>query len=267
MASFSAARRRADPSTIAGRARSRAVAGRLGVALREARRTTGRTQAQVAIRAGVSQQLISRLELGWGQDASLETWACVAAAVGEQLVGFLELAPGATPPRDIEHLRRQSALIGIAAAGGWTAHPELAIDPEAIRSRSIDIALIRRAGREAVVVEVWDWFDDVGASLRGLDAKIGVLTSRLRGEPGNVAERDGGGDAWRIRGLFVVRDTRRNRAILAELRPLFASRFTGPSAGWLRALETAAAMPDGHGLLWSDRHGRLTASRLGVTRR
>jgi transcriptional regulator with XRE-family HTH domain len=262
MASFSAARRRADPSTIAGRARARTVAGRLGVALRDARRSTGRTQAQVAIRAGVSQQLISRLELGRGQDASLETWACVAAAVGEQLVGFLEWAPGATPPRDIEHLRRQSALIAAASAGGWTAHPELAIDPGAIRSRSIDVALIRRAAREAIVVEVWDWFDDVGASLRGLDAKIEVLTSRLRDEPSNGAERVGGRDAWRVRGLFVVRDTRRNRAIVAELRPLFAARFTGRSVEWLRTLETAAAMPDGHGLLWSDRHGRLVPSRL-----
>ncbi len=216
----------------------------------------------MANRAGVSQQLISRLELGQGHEASIETWACVAAVVGEQLVGFLELAPGATPPRDIEHLRRQSALIGIAAAGGWTAHPELAIDPGAIRSRSIDVALIRRAACEAVVVEVWDWFDDVGASLRGLDAKIGVLATRLQGEPGRGAELDGGSDPWRVRGLFVVRDTRRNRAIVAELWPLFAARFTGPSTAWLRALETAAAMPDGHGLLWSDRHGGLLSSRL-----
>lgn len=262
MASFSSARRRADPSTVAGRARARTVAGRLGVALREARKTAGLTQRRVALRAGVSQAQISRLELGEGQDASIETWACVAAAVGEQLVGFLELAPGATPPRDIEHLRRQSALIEIATAGGWTALPELAIDLGAIRSRSIDVALIRRARREAVAVEIWNWFDDVGASLRGLDAKVALLAARLRDEPVGSAGPDGGSDGWQVRGLFVVRDTRRNRALAVELRPLFASRFTGSSAAWLRALSAEAALPDGHGLLWSDRRGRLVASRL-----
>ena len=217
----------------------------------------------------MSQGLISRLELGQGQDASLETWACVAAAVGEQLVGFLELAPGATPPRDIEHLRRQSALIEAAAAGGWTALPELAIDPGAVRSRSIDVALIRQDRREAVAVEIWDWFDDVGASLRGLDGKVAGLQAKLAGragpardEPATIAPVPGTGNGWRVRGMFVVRDTRRNRTLIAELRPLFASRFPASSIAWLTALRSTDAVPDGHGLLWSDRAGRLTASRL-----
>ena len=108
---------------------------------------------------------MSRLERGLGSGASLATWSRVAAAVGEQLVGFLEHAPGADRPRDLEHLKRQSALIAITSAGGWVALPELAIDRDVARSRSIDVALIRRATREAVVVEIWDWFDDVGAGL------------------------------------------------------------------------------------------------------
>ena len=250
MGSLSLARRRADPNTMAGRARARSVAARLGVALRDARRSSGMTQAEVALRAGVSQALVSRLELGHGHESSLETWSCIAAAVGEQLVGFLELAPGATPPRDIEHLRRQSALIEAAAGGGWTSLPELAIDRGPVRSRSIDVALIRAASREAVVAEVWDWFEDVGASLRGLDAKVAMLGARLADEPGatgwpgnddDSGEADDSGAAreaddsaasaaaipWRVEGLFVVRDTRRNRTLVADLRPLFAARFAG----------------------------------------
>ena len=166
---------------------------------------------------------------------SIETWARVAAAVGDQLVGFLELAPGATPPRDIEHLRRQSALIAAAAAGGWTALPELAIDPGAIRSRSIDVALIRRAAARPSLVEVWDWFDDVGASLRGLDAKVEVLDIPLRDEPINGAEGLAGRDAWRVRGLFVVRrhaaQSGHDRRAPAAVRVAVHGTFDGMAPG------------------------------------
>lgn len=257
MGSRSEQRRRARPETRAGRLRADAVATRLGVALREARRDANRTQADVGDAAGVSQGLVSSLERGHGARATIETWACVAAAVGEQLVAFLEHAPAADLPRDIEHLRRQSAIVEIARTGGWTSLPELAIDPAAARSRSIDVALIRPASREAVVVEVWDWFDDIGAGLRGLDAKTGLLATRLASEPRAVG-------GWRVRGLYVVRGTRRNRHLVDELRPLFAARFPGSALAWLGALtDPSGAMPAADGLLWSDARGALTASRLG----
>jgi len=205
------------------------------------------SQAEAAARAGLSQPRYSELERELG--------AMAAAGVGEQLVGFLERAPGATPPRDLEHLRRQSALIEFARPGGWEALPELALDPGAIRSRSIDVALVRWDRREAILAEIWDWFDDVGASLRSLDGKRDALLELLR--------RNHGG-AWNVRCLFVVRKTKRNEALVAELRPLFASRFKGSSVAWLRALSgLTGSLPDGDGLLWSTATYTLVASRLG----
>jgi transcriptional regulator with XRE-family HTH domain len=229
------------------------IAARLGTGLREARKSAGMTQAQVADRAALSQTFISDLELGLGTSASIETWAMVAAAVGEQLVGFLERAPGADVPRDIEHLRRQSALISIAAPGGWRALPELRLDQDARWSRSIDVALVRRATAEAVVVEIWNWFEDVGGALRGLDGKVAALRDHL--DPSVE---------WTVRGLFIVRDTRRNRQLVTELGPIFAARFPGNAGAWLRALtDPAERLPDGDGLLWSNRTGSaLKASRL-----
>jgi transcriptional regulator with XRE-family HTH domain len=215
--------------------------------------SAGLTQSQVAIRAALSQPFISDLELGRGQSASLETWGVVAAAVGEQFVGYFEHVPGAGLPRDIEHLRRQSALIQIASAGGWVALPELAIDRDVARSRSVDIALVRPVFREAIVVEIWNWFDDVGVALRGLDGKVGAIIGRLDPEV-----------TWQVRGLFIVRDTRRNRALISQLRPLFLARFGSNAALWLKALtDSRQPMPAGDGLLWSDRAGMgLRASRL-----
>jgi transcriptional regulator with XRE-family HTH domain len=242
---------------LAGRSRATSLSHRLGVGLREARQSAGLTQHELAVRSEISQARVSEIERGDGWATSVLTWARLAAAVGEQLVVFLEHAPGSDRPRDIEHLRRQSAVIEIARTGGWSGLPELAIDPAAPRSRSIDVALVRRARREAVVVEIWDWFDDVGAGLRGLDAKIGVLATRL-------ASQSTGPVPWRVRGLYVVRGTRRNRRLVDELRPLFSARFPGSALAWVEALAVPGrAMPPADGLLWSDASGTLTASRLG----
>ena len=112
---------------------------------------------------------------------------------------------------------------------------------------------MRRATAEAVVVEVWNWFEDVGGALRGLDGKVAALRDQLDPRV-----------EWTVRGLFVLRDTRRNRQLVTELGPMFAARFTGSARGWLRALmDPAERLPDGDGLVWSDRAGaRLTPSRL-----
>jgi len=160
----------------------------MGTALREARLATGLDQAEVASRSGLSQVHISRLEHGTQDGASLRTWACVASAVGQQLVVFLEDAPGAGRPRDLEHLRRQNALIEAVRPGGWRSLPEFAVDSVSHRSRSIDVALLQPTTGEAVVAEIWDWLDDVGAGLRSLDSKVAALTNRLalRQHPGDA---------------------------------------------------------------------------------
>jgi transcriptional regulator with XRE-family HTH domain len=250
--------RRAGRHELAGRRRSNLIAVRLGTALREARTAAGLEQSQVATRAGVSQPLVSHLERGFGSGTTLETWSRVAAAAGEQLVAFLEHTPGTDQPRDLEHLKRQSALVSIAARGGWHAMPELAIDPSRARSRSIDVALIRRPTREAIAAEIWDWFADVGAGFRNIDGKRTTLAERLgtRGPTGD--------DAWNVRALYIVRDTRRNHELVAQVLPLFAARFPGRPSSWLKALtDPAQALPEGDGLLWSDRAGTaLKVSRL-----
>ncbi len=192
------------------------------------------------------------MELGKGAGASLETWASVAAVVDEQLVAYLERASGATLPRDHAHLKGQELVIRTAKLGDWRPMPEAAIDPLAYRSRSVDVLLERPTQSERAVVEIWDWFDDIGLALRSLDGKVETA--------GRRSLEDGHATA----GLWVVRSTRRNRALVAELQALFAAKFPGPSRAWLRALvEPSAAMPRETGLLWADVAAtRLFAARL-----
>ena len=252
-------RRRAGAARMAGRQRSGEVAVRLGRGLREARLPLRMRQADVADRAGVSQSWISRMERGKGGSASLETWAAAAAAVGEQLVGFLERAPGADRPRDYEHLKRQELIVATTRAGGWRALPEESVDDDWTRSRSVDVALLRAVRREAAVVEVIDFFDDVGAAKRNLDGKLAALDRRL------THGRDLTAPGWRVGGLLVVRGTRRNRALVREFGALFAASFPGGSLAWLRALtDPAAPMPNEAGFVWTDVVGtRLMEARLG----
>ncbi len=61
-------RRRAGPGRLAGRQRTRHLAQRLGIGLRESRLGVRMTQAQASARAGVSQPFWSRLERGEGGD-------------------------------------------------------------------------------------------------------------------------------------------------------------------------------------------------------
>jgi transcriptional regulator with XRE-family HTH domain len=247
--------RRATKQEIAGRERAREVARRLGRGLRDARQAAGLTQRAVAAAAGVSQPEIARLEAGRGATARIETWAACAAAVGTQFVGFLERVPGASLPRDIEHLRRQNLVVATGALGGWAAEPEALLASDGARPRSIDVLLTRAARREAAVIEIWDLILDGGEAMRGLEAK-GLATRRRLGPD------------WHVEGLLVVRGTHRNRAVVASLRALFAARYPASAHAWLRALTDASApLPAGSALAWTDVKGdRLIAARLTVTR-
>lgn len=236
---------------MAGRGRAATVAKRLGVGLREARIGAGLLQREVAVRAGVSQPEIAKLEGGHGVDTGIDTWAACAAALGLQLAAFFEAAPGADLPRDIEHLRRQNLVVALSAPGGWAAAPESAIPGDGARPRSIDVLLTRVVRREVAVVEIWDLILDGGAVMRGLEAKVHATRQRR-------------GPDWHVQGLLIVRGTQRNRRLVGSLAALFAARYPASSHAWLRALrDPTAPMADSAGLAWTDVAGtRLIAARL-----
>jgi transcriptional regulator with XRE-family HTH domain len=243
-------RRRAGAARLAGRDRSRHLAKRIGVGLRESRIAIRLTQSQAADRAGVSQQHWSVLERGLGMATSLETLAACAAAVDLQLAAFLEARPGADLPRDIAHLRGQAMILQVAGAGGWRGAVERPIDPQAPRSRSIDVELRRPTRHETAIVELVDLVADAGQDMRGLTDKVSAVR---RERPDD-----------RVAGVLAVRATRRNRALLAELAPVIDARFPGSSAAWLAALsEPEVPMPHEDGFLWA----RVDGSGLFARRR
>jgi transcriptional regulator with XRE-family HTH domain len=249
-----AARKRTSLQASADR-HSVELAKRAGKMLRDARRAWHRTQAQASARAGLSQSAWSRLELG-DPRASLATWDRAAFAAGGSLNAFVRQASAADEPRDAVHLRHQELVIRTALAGGWRSLPEEPIDREARTSRAADVILHRK--REYAIVEVWDWFDDVGAALRDFDRRLDALE---RFAIARMTE-----DVLPLTsGCWVVRATQRNRRLLHGHRNLFQARFPGSGHAWLAAIRSAsAAMPREPAFLWVTIAGdRLFPARLG----
>lgn len=245
-------RHRATHAETVGRERASYLAGRIGVALRDTRRAVGVRQRDAAERAGLTQSHFSRIERGLEPGTPLSTFCALAAALGVQLAAFIEARPGASLPRDHQHLRRQALIVRTAAGGGWQGEPEALVQVAGGQTRSVDVLLTRPPRRECAVTEIWDLMSDVGDAMRGLEAKVDAMRQRL-------------GPEWRVAGLLVVRGTRRNRELVHRFAALFRARYPASSAAWLRCLsDPDAPMPDQAGFLWTDVRGdTLRAARLG----
>jgi transcriptional regulator with XRE-family HTH domain len=229
---------------------------KLGRMLKDARLALHLTQTQAAERAGLSQSTWSRLEIGSGPRVTLGTWARAAAAVNASLDAFLRTGPAADQPRDAVHLGHQELVIRTAAPGGWDPLPEHALDPDASRSRFADV-LLRRM-HERALVDVWDWFDDVGAAARSWPRRLNsverqAITRMVHDDP-----------LPRVSGAWVVRATQRNRQLVREHRHFFRALLPGPRADWLAALTRPdAPMPASPALLWVTVKGdRIYPARL-----
>lgn len=221
------------------------------------------TQAQVAGAAGMAPSTVSAAERGGGAGYTISTWTRLARAVDADLRAYLEQASAAGQPRDIVHLRNQELVIRTAALGGWSARPEHAIGDPNRGARSVDVLLTRAF--ELAVMEVFDWFEDVGAAARSWDRKLArVEASAIGSIPPPPAD---GREAPlpRVSGCWIVRATRRNRELVAAHGALFRARLPGSSRQWLQALTSGAtSMPEKPALLWVAVDGsKLWASRLG----
>ena len=136
-------------------------------------------------------------------------------------------------------------MLRLAAGGGWRGRFEVPSDPRA-PTHSTDIVLER--GDQPALIEIWNRVDDLGAAARSSDRKLAAVRQRAELVVGSC---------W----LFV--DTAANGAIVRRYPAILRARFTGSSAGWVRALTNAAPPPRDPGLAWIDAGvGRLRELRL-----
>jgi transcriptional regulator with XRE-family HTH domain len=226
----------------------------LGGQLRESRRRRGLTQQQVGGRAGLSQSAISVIERGSGGSLSLDTLQRVAGALGRSLRVDLGRDPF-EEPSDAGHLAMQELILRLGRFNGHIRTVELP-SSRVVSNRSTDVALVDSRSSVLVLVECFNTFGDLGASIRSSDRK--------REEAEALAIAVGGGHPLRVGSCWVVKATARNRAVLTRYPELFASRFPASSTGWVRALTSGSTPPFEPGLVWCNVAAtRIFARRLG----
>lgn len=233
--------------------RNREQLARLGGELRASRGRRRLTQVQVGALAGVVQSTISDMERGHGASLSVDVWQRAFMAVGRHLIMEAARDP-IQEPADGGHLQIQELILRLGRGAGSGRFFELATRPsDAIRSA--DVGLQSDARRRLDLIECWNVIGDIGAAARS--------TARKLVEAEALAIVIGGERPYRVGGCWVVRATARNRALVGRYPEVFASRFPGSSAGWVRALTTGSEPPGAPGLVWCD----LAATRLFPCRR
>lgn len=232
---------------------SDAVVQRLGTAVASGRRRRRLTQTDLAARVGISRASLSRIETGRGHGVPIGTWLALAAELG--LATRFELARDWREETvDAGHLALQELLLRLGRSAGYAGTFELSIGRTG-PSGFIDVFLRDDRRRRLIVAEAWNVIGDIGAGARSFDRKLAAAR--------DLALAIGGEEPYSVHGVWVVRATRRNRALLARYPEVFAARFPGSSIAWAEAILKGARPPDRPGLVWSD----VGASRVFAWRR
>jgi hypothetical protein len=202
---------------------------------------------------------VGSIELGHGGTFSADSLQAVAMAVGRRL-DFQLSSDVQAEPADAGHLAIQELILRLSRAAGLGRTFELPTKP-ADPARSADIGLRDDRRRLLILVECWNTIGDVGAAARSSDRKR-AEAEQMAVAIGPVREDDTV-EPYRVRGCWVVRATARNRALVARYPEVFATRFPGSSASWVRALVAGGEPPSEPGLVWC----AVAATRLFAWRR
>ena len=227
---------------------------KVGGDIRAMRRRRRWSQEDLARRAGLGRGVVTRLERGVGR-ADLEILERLATVLGVPLTVRL----GRDPREDVAdagHLAMQELLLRLARAIGFNRQIELPTRP-AEPWRSIDVVLASQARLEAIAIECWNTIGDFGAAARSSMRKTAELEQAVVGQWGEGA---------RAASVWVVRDSARNRALVARYPEAFAARFPASSRAWVAAVTAGGPMPEEPGLVWCDvRRNRLYGWRRAVS--
>ena len=229
--------------TAEAQRRNREATARLGMEVRGSRRRRRLTQAGLGRRAGLHASTIGLVERGLGGSLSIETWQRIGLALERPLVVTLPRDPH-EEPTDAGHLRIQELVLRLGRRNGWTTTFELPTRPSD-PTASADVGLGDVRHRTLILVECWNIIGDIGAAARSTARKVAEAEQL-------AVVRGGDGDAWRVASVWVVRETRRNRGLVARYPEVFGARFPGTSIGWVRAMTDGLEPPRQPGLAWCD---------------
>ncbi len=220
-------------------------------AFRAVRLHLGLRQADVAARAGVSQQTVSDLERGRLGSMSLDNAARLFSAIDIRAV-FTVTWRGGELDRllDEGHAAVAGAFTELVRSFGWDVLAETTFSVYGERG-SIDLLAWHQPSRTLLVIEIKTEIASAEEMLRRHDVKVrlapGICRERFGAQPAAVGR------------LLVVADSSANRARAARLAPILDAAY--PLRG--RQIRQWLAAPAGGmgGMLFLDT-GRAGARRL-----
>jgi transcriptional regulator with XRE-family HTH domain len=227
----------------------------VGRVLRSIREHLGRTQAEVAIAAGVSQGTVSRAERGMLGDLRLDVVDRVIRSVGGSL--YLDVRyQGGMADRLVD--RAHAALVDHVVASlraDWEVVVEYTFNHFGERG-SVDVLAWHAATRTLLIVEVKTVFTDLQSMLASIGRKLRLLPE--------LVLRDRGWDA-RVGRVVVASGTTSNRAIVSAHRAIFDGSFPARA----REIRTWLRQPSGPiaGIWFVSRELVPTTRTIGRRRR
>ena len=233
--------RRSELTAEARRVNTEQMA-RAGWDVRTSRRRRKLTQRRLAELAGVGRTTVGRMEAGRGAGVSVDSWQRVAIALGRRMRLSFD-RDTLDEPADAGHLVIQDLLLRLGRAHGYARTFELPTKP-ADPTHSVDVGWRADHRRFLVLLEAVNIVKDIGAAARSSARKVAQaedLASALWGTGPHL-----------VTGCWVVRATKRNRALVARYPDVFASRFPASSVAWARAVTEGSAPPKEPGLVWCD---------------
>jgi transcriptional regulator with XRE-family HTH domain len=227
---------------------ARDVAIGLGNSIRAARKRRRWSQSQLGDKVGLTGQRIGQIELGGATSATLETLFALSHVLSIPLRVAYQRDPDADVV-DAGHLRIQELVLRLGRLTHRARLFELPTRPQD-PTHSIDVCLRDDAMRVLFINECWNTFGNINASVRSTHRKVAEaeqLAVAIAGERG----------PYKVAAVWIVRDTRVNRALIARYPDVFAAAFPGSSAAWVKALTQSGTMPPTQpGLVWADVNGR-----------
>lgn len=220
----------------------RCVRTNVPIAMRSLRARHRWRQRDLAVRAGVSRDAVSRVERGHLDGATFSTVARLVSALDATLVVEIRWQ-GADLDRvvDQHHARLQDTAAQRLTASGWMAQVEVSFNHFGDRG-SCDVVAWHPASRTLLVVEVKTRLGNIQDTLHRLDvkARLGpVIAGQLNWpKPASVSR------------ALVLAEERTSRRVVAGHERLFASFAT---RGWAAARWLQRPTPGARALLWFEK--------------
>jgi transcriptional regulator with XRE-family HTH domain len=236
---------------------------RVGRMLRAIRHRLGWRQEDVATRARVSQDTVSRTERGRIDHISLRVLRQVARALDADVVVSVRWRGGELDRLlDEGHAALVGAIVGMLEAEGWIARPEVSFSAFGERG-SIDVLAWHPETRTLLVIEVKTELTSVAETLRKHDVKV-RLAARIARDRFGWSPQAVGRLLVLPGGPTARRQVHRHDPVLGNACPARGAAVRRWLRGPAGAISGLLFLPLAH--LGRGRHDRISRKRIRARR-